>query len=302
MTNELKDLSKSKQTAAKTIYEALLVLKEEGGELPGREVMNRIEQRIELSEWEKERYEKTGYIRWQSILHFYSIGCIKAGYLRKLKGIWYLTEEGEDALKLGPFDLLLSVKEKYKKWAAQKEKEKTTEVDEDGVDEEQSQEVQLNLLVEQAIEGIKEYIRAKNPYEFQDLVAALLRAMSYYTPYISPKGRDEGIDIIAYQDPIGTKLPKIKVQVKHRPDSIISVADIRSLKGILNISDDIGLFVTSGQFSSDAKKFARRSSPHIKLIDMEDFISLWQEFYEKLSDEEKNHLPLFSIYFLGSNE
>ena len=125
---------------------------------------------------------------------------------------------------------------------------------------------------------------------------------AYFTPYVSPKGRDEGIDIIAHQDPLGTKSPKIKVQVKHRPDSVIQVGKIRSLKGILNKTDDIGLFVTSGQFSSRAKKFARQSSPHIKLIDMDDFISLWREFYEKVSDEEKNYLPLFPIYFLGSNE
>ena len=40
----------------------------------------------------------------------------------------------------------------------------------------------------------------KNPYEFQDLVAALLRAMGYYTPFIAPKGKDGGVDIIAYRD------------------------------------------------------------------------------------------------------
>lgn len=49
--------------------------------------------KIELTAWEQERYEKTGYIRWQSILHFYTIDCTKAGYLRKQKGVWYLTEE-----------------------------------------------------------------------------------------------------------------------------------------------------------------------------------------------------------------
>ncbi len=35
------------------------------------------------------------------------------------------------------------------------------------------------------------------------MVAALLRAMGYYTPFISPRGKDGGVDILAYQDPIG---------------------------------------------------------------------------------------------------
>ncbi len=41
---------------------------------------------------------------------------------------------------------------------------------------------------------------------------------------------------------------------------------------------------------------------HIRLLDLNDFVALWQEFYTKLNDEEKNLLPLHSIYFLGSNE
>lgn len=59
------------------------------------------------------------------------------------------------------------------------------------------------MLQGQASKGIREYI-IKEPYEFQDLVAALLRAMGYYTPFIAPKGKDGGVDIIAYRDPLGT--------------------------------------------------------------------------------------------------
>jgi restriction system protein len=41
---------------------------------------------------------------------------------------------------------------------------------------------------------------------------------------------------------------------------------------------------------------------HIKLINGADLISMWQEFYPKMNDEDKNLLPLHPIYFLGSNE
>ncbi len=36
-----------------------------------------------------------------------------------------------------------------------------------------------------------------NPYEFQDLVAALLKAMGYHVNYVSPPGPDRGLDIVA---------------------------------------------------------------------------------------------------------
>ncbi|MGA7723231.1 MAG: Mrr restriction system protein [Ignavibacteriaceae bacterium] len=308
MKKELENLSPSKTVAARTIYEALKILKEEGGQLPGREVFDKIRKRIEFTDWEKERYEKTGYVRWESIMHFYTVDCIKAGFLKKNKGIWYLTEEGEKALKLGPVKLLETASAKYRKWDAERKKDienignEEITVGEDLTAEEDINKVKLSQLEEQATEGLKEHLTTKTPYEFQDMVAALLRAMGYYTPFIAQKGPDGGIDVIAYQDPLGTKTPRIKVQVKHQPDSAISIDKIKSLIGSLNKDSDVGLFVTSGRFTSDSQRFALNSSVHVKLIDFGDFISLWQQFYLKLTDEEKNMLPLHPIYFLGSNE
>jgi len=282
------------------------ILKNAGGELSGKEVIQKIRETVELTDWEKEIYEKTGYVRWESILHFYTIDCIKAGFMRKTKRIWYLTVEGEKAISLGPVNLLETVSKAYRQWAienkdnkSKKETEEPTELEENKT---QTQKANLDLLEEQAISGIKDFINSKNPYEFQDFVAALLRAMNYHTPFISPKGRDGGLDIVAYQDPLGASTPRIKVQVKHRPEAAIRIDDIRSLVGLLNKEGDIGLFVTSGTFTSDAQRFARDSHIHVKLIDIDNLISLWQEFYYKLSDEEKILLPLHTIYFLGSNE
>jgi restriction system protein len=114
MEKQLESLSKSRRVAAKTIYEAFKILKAEGGQLRGKQVIDKIRERIEFNDWEKARFEKTGYVRWESILHFYTIGCIKAGYLKKNKGVWYLTDEGEDAIKLGPVKLLETITKNIK--------------------------------------------------------------------------------------------------------------------------------------------------------------------------------------------
>ncbi len=92
------------------------------------------------------------------------------------------------------------------------------------------------------------------------------------------------------------------MQVKHRPDTSVPVDDIRSLTGLLNKDGDIGLFVTSGTFTSEAERSARESHRHIKLLDIDNFIDLRQEFYSKMTEDDKNVLPLYSIYFLGSND
>ncbi len=116
--------SKSQKIAEKTIYATFIILKEAGGEMRGKDVVDKIRGDVEFDDYEKHRYEKTGYIRWESILHFYTIDCMKAGFLRKNKGVWFLTEEGEDAIKLGPEKLLSTATRIYREWDAKRKKRK----------------------------------------------------------------------------------------------------------------------------------------------------------------------------------
>ena len=132
----------------------------------------------------------------------------------------------------------------------------------------------------------------------EDLVAALLRAMGYYTPFIAPKGKDGGVDIIAYRDPLGTTAPQLKVQVKHYPTSAISVDVVRSLLGVLVKEGEVGLLVTSGTFTSESKKEARNGHRCLRLIDIDEFIDLWIRYYDRMSEEDKALLPIIPVYFL----
>lgn len=290
------ELSRSRKLAAKTVYAALQVLKQNDGELPGKEVISAVEKHVELDDWAKERYEKSGSVRWKSILHFFSIACVKAGFLVKKKGVWYLTPEGEEALKLGEIGLHKAANEAYRKWSRERDKIP----DEEPSDEEEgaSQKVTIDEIEQLAIEGLQRHILAKNPYEFQDLCAALLRGMGYYTPFVSPRGKDGGIDVIAYQDPLGTTSPRIKVQIKHR-ESSATVQEVRQLMGLLQKDGDVGIFVSAGGFTAAAKEAARSSAVHVELIDLPRLISLWQEFYRELSEEDKSLLPLVPVYFIA---
>ncbi|MBC8312772.1 MAG: restriction endonuclease [Candidatus Cloacimonetes bacterium] len=303
MTNKTKELSRSRALAAKTIYAALTILKENDGEMPGKELIDKVGNKITLSDWDRERYEKTGYIRWQSILHFFSIDCVKAGFLLKKKRIWYLTKEGEDALKLGEVELLNAATEGYKKWREKNPKIKQVEPDIKTDEEiaELSDKTTLDQIEQLAIDSIQQQIKSLNPYEFQDLAAALLRGMGYFTPHVSPRGKDGGVDIIVYRDPLGTVTPRIKVQVKHREQSA-TVHELRQLMGLLQKDGDMGIFISTGGFTPDSKTTARGAHVHVELIDLDRFINLWQEFYPKLSDEDKAQLPLLPFYFYAPNE
>jgi len=212
-------LSRTRELAATVIFAAFQILKEKGGQAPGREVIAEVEKRVDLNDWAKATYEKSGYIRWQSILHFFSIDCIKAGYLIKKKGVWYLTPEGEKAIKLGQVGMLDAATDAYWKWKNENRPVETVEDQDVSNEGQQGQEATIHEIEQLAIEGLKKQINFKNPYEFQELIAALLRGMGYYTPFVAPQGKDGGIDVIAYRDPLGTISPRIKVQIKHRESS-----------------------------------------------------------------------------------
>lgn len=291
-------LSPTKALAVKVSYAALSILKDNGGEMPMRDLMDRVENQVELTEWDKERYEKTGYIRWQSVLHFYSIDFVKAGYLRKKQAVWYLTPEGEDALNLDPVGLLESAQKAYKKWKSQQPATASGEEKEPGAEEPV---VTLEQAEQNAQDSLENHIAKMNPYEFQDLVAALLRGMGFYTPFVAPRGKDGGIDIVAYRDPLGIESPRIQVQIKHKL-STASVQEVRQLMGLLKKQGDVGLFIASAGFTPDAKMTARTSGVHVELVDLARFINLWKQFYGKLPDEDKALLPLTPIYFLAKLE
>ena len=178
----------------------------------GRQVIEEVEKRVTLGEWERERYEKTGHIRWRSVLHFFTIDLIKAGFLIKKKGVWFLTPEGDSALKLGEAGLLDTAQKAYRQWRLKNPKQvETPETEIVTADESaKEEEISADEIESSAYEQIENYINKKTPYEFQDLSAALLRGMGYFTPFVAPAGKDGGVDILAYRDPLGTSSPRIK--------------------------------------------------------------------------------------------
>ena len=293
--------SRTKACATKTLYAVMKEMSRRGGSMPSKELYPYVNENVELTEWEREPAGKMKYIRWTNSFQFYSIDYQKAGFIVKKNGNWYLTPEGEAILKKSPEQVMNIANDAYHEWRRLNPKDEGPEEEPNDETAEKDNSRSLDLLESDAREGIRQYIVAKSPYEFQDMVAALLRAMDYHTPFIAPKGKDGGIDIIAYLDPLGAKTPRIKVQVKHKPETAIGAAEVRALSGVLK-AGDIALFVTSGTYSADARNAASGNDKFIRLIDGNDFIEMWQEYYDKMTDDDKNLLPLKRIAFLGNNE
>ena len=295
----------SKARASVFIKAAMEALNEAGGSLPLRDVKKAVAQKVTLDEHDLARYDKTGYIRWESVLHFYSIDAVKAGFIRKSGGRWHLTDEGREALKLPAKELLDEAVRRYRLWKAEQPIEseakppELTRIEEEAAVEATERAFVLETAEADAIAEIEDYVKALGPYDFQELVAALLRGMGYTTPHVAARGPDGGTDILAYPDPIGAKTPHVRVQVKHRQSQRTTREEIAALRGIIRQDREIGLFVSSGGFTRDAAAEARNGAVHIQLMDLDTFLESWMAFYDKLTEEDRARLRLRPVYFLA---
>ncbi len=126
---------------------------------------------------------------------------------------------------------------------------------------------------EAAWSEVERYLQTMNPYDFQALVAALLRAMGYHVSWVAPPGPDKGIDILAHTDPLGVSVPRIKVQVKRREEKV-NAEGLRSFLAVLG-EQDVGIFVSTGGFTGEAESEVRtQEKRRVTLLDLEKLFDL----------------------------
>lgn len=268
--------------------------------LQARDALAALEARVQLTEYEKDTYESGGR-RFDKIVRFATVDCVKAGWLQKSKGRWIITEAGKDAFRAHT-DAEAFYKEAVRLYNEWKASQLDAEPETDDEPKEQATAKTARITFEEAEEQawfeIEQYLRGMKPYDFQDLVAALLRALGYHVSWVAPPGKDGGIDILAWTDPLGTRPPRIKVQVKRQAQAV-SVDGLRSFMALLG-EDDVGLFISTGGFTKDAADEARTQEKRkVTLIDLEALFDLWVEHYGRLTDEARRRLPLRPIHFLA---
>ena len=281
------------------VQELFNVLLENPEGVQAKDAIAQVASRIKLTEHEKGEYERGGR-RFDKILRFATIDAVKAGWMRKSKGIWSITDDGKAAMETfpDPGEFYREACRLFAEWSKARPK---GEPESEEADEELEAKITFEEAEEQAWKEISEFLGKIDPYNFQELIGALLEAMGYYVTWIAPPGKDGGVDILAWNDPLGTKPPKIKVQVKRRKDNI-AVEELRSFLALIN-EDDVGIFVTTGGFTRDAEELARSQERRkITLLDSQKLVDLWIEYNDRLAKDKRFLLPLKPIYFLAPNE
>lgn len=272
-----------------------IIMKHPDG-MQAQDALFELRKNVVLTPYEQGTYSSGGP-RFEKIVRFATVDLVKAGWLIKDKGRWMVTEDGRNAYRdyKDPEQFYRTAQQLYRKW-------RKSHLDHPGKVEVPTEEKKAVVTFEEAEEQawaeIEDYLRSIPPYDFQKLVAALLKAMGYHVSWIAPPGKDGGVDIIAWNDPLGTRPPRIKVQVK-REQNTVSVGTLRSFMALLG-DDDVGIFVSTGGFTRDAEEEARtQQSRQVTLINLYRLYELWIEHLSRLDEESKDLFPLKPIYFLA---
>lgn len=132
--------------------------------------------------------------------------------------------------------------------------------------------------------------------EFEHFLAELLQAMGYKTRVTKATG-DGGVDVVAYKDPLGLEPPIIKVQCK-RTLATQGGPNVQQLTGALAPGgNELGLFVTLGAFSSDARHI-ERTRQDLRLLSGPELVELIFTHYEHIAPAWQRLLPMRRVYVI----
>ena len=271
--------------------------------LPAREVLEKMSVLVPFNEYESGHYPSSpNEPRAMKATRFWTVNAVKAGWLIKNKGVWRITDEGRAAFERfpGPEEFIRESSRLYQEWKRSRPKAEPAvdDIEQRLHEDEAVVATSVEEAEEQAWSQLRTYLTQMDPFDFQELVAALLRAMDYHVAWISPPGPDRGLDVLAYTDPLGATGPRIKVQVKRRQDRM-NVDGVRAFMAILG-DQDVGIFVSTGGFTSEAEREVRDQERwRITLLDLGQLFDLWVEHYEAIDESKKILLPLKPVYFLA---
>lgn len=127
---------------------------------------------------------------------------------------------------------------------------------------------------------------------FAEFCGWLLEALGYAVQ-VSPPGADQGVDIVATEDPLGVKRPLLKVQCKSGTGAIGS-SEVQALNGTL-AENELGLFIAVGGFTGPGRQVAA-GMPRMRLLGADDLVELILDHYTNLADEAREALRLRRVW------
>lgn len=249
----------------------LEVLKELGGSGTATEVTDAVIEHLNIPEVKQEETIKSGASRIRNQVAWARMYLVKLGFVdSSQRGIWSLTEKGlktqvndDDVLRYFK-EVQQRIKEQAKN-ETESSQEQITNLDDETVMEHHDYKTELlNLL------------KALPPSGFERICQRLLRESGFQQVVVTGKSGDGGIDGhgILQINPVVSF--NVLFQCK-RYQGAVTASHVRDFRGAMMGRTDKGIILTTGTFTLDAKKEARRDGvPPIELVDGEKLIEMFE--------------------------
>jgi restriction system protein len=250
-------------------------LRESGGSGRSSEVTDMVIEKLGISDDELEDTLQSGGSRIKNQIHWARMVLVKIGIIdASQRGVWSLTEKGLNT-DLSRDDLVHLYKTRRKWMGIGNRKQKIVEgeniheISGECVDESSPEAVDYRTELLKILQSV-------SPSGFERICQRLLRESGFEQVKVTGRSGDGGIDGHGLLQVNPFVSFNILFQCK-RYQGTVSASQIRDFRGAMQGRADKGLIITTGTFSLDAKKEARRDGvPPIEIIDGEKLIDMFE--------------------------
>lgn len=246
------------------------VLQETGGSGTVAEIIDRVIEKMGIPESEQELTIKSGQSRVRNQVQFARLYLAFAGYIDSSKrGVWSLTEKGL-SIDTKTFEAQEAFNEARKKYAQGMRLKERTKVSVDEVDAEEIEPPDHRAYLLNLIKSLP-------PSGFERLSQRLLRESGFQKVEVTGKTGDGGIDGVGILQVNPFVSFNVLFQCK-RYQGAVTPSQIRDFRGAMMGRADKGIIITTGTFTLEAKKEARRDgAPPIELVDGDTLVQMFEQ-------------------------
>lgn len=245
------------------------VLRNIGGSGATADVIDQVISSMKIPDSVVEETISSGASRVRNQIQWARMYLVKADLMdSSQRGVWKLTEKGYETeiTEESVYSLFKKVQGSFVEEPKKKESAPVEEAEEEIVADEAHGEALLNIL------------KNLSPAGFERICKRLLSEVGIHDVQITGGSGDQGIDgtgVIKVNEVVGFT---IIFQCKRYKDSVVP-HHVRDFRGTMQGRADKGIIITTGRFTSEAKKEAVRDGvPPIELIDGERLVSLFEKY------------------------
>ncbi|MFC1553380.1 restriction endonuclease [candidate division KSB1 bacterium] len=246
-------------------------LKELGGSGTPSEVSDFVIDKLKITEIEQEETLKSGVSRVRNQIAWARSYCVKSGFLdSSQRGVWNLTDMGWK-VKLSDND----VKKHFK--IIQDSYVKSDKSDLESKDK-KPEDIDSHIVPEYIDTKGKllNILQNMSPNSFEKICQRLLRESGFEQVSVTGKSGDGGIDGIGILKINPLVSFRVLFQSKRYRGSVSS-SQLRDFRGAIQGRADKGIIITTGSFTLEAKKEARRDGVEpIELVDGEKLVEMFE--------------------------